>query len=240
MVVAEIALRGFNQGDLKKFYFLMESLKNNIGGFHYLKDCHGRMEWPERGVYYFFEPGEFRLESNQLRVVRVGTHAVSRGSKTTLWQRLRTHRGHMSGRGNHRASVFRLLVGSALIKLRNYPPSAVMMWGKGNTAPRGVRTKEEIIEIDVTEYIGSMPFLWIAVDDGSGPESQRKYIEKNSIALLSNINGCPDIPSSSWIGKLCRSANVRASGLWNSDHVSDDYEPEFLEILEDKVEEMGR
>ena len=233
-----MAEKSYNHEDLNNFYDIMERLKMKIGGFHYLRDCHGRMDWPERGVYFFFENGECRLDSDELRVVRVGTHAVSRGSKTTLWNRLRTHRGGLSGKGNHRASVFRLLVGSALINQRIYPDSAVTTWGNGSSAPRHVRGHEEIIEFYVSQYIGSMPFLWVAVNDEPGSGSLRKYIEKNSIALLSNLNGCPDIPSLSWIGKSCRSTNVQASGLWNSDHVNDNFEPEFLEIFEEIVDDM--
>jgi len=29
-----------------------------------LRECHGRLDWPRRGVYFFFEPGEVpRLSS---------------------------------------------------------------------------------------------------------------------------------------------------------------------------------
>lgn len=224
------------QHDLDRFYALLDRLKTIVGGYRYLQSCDGKMAWPKRGVYYFFEPGEWRDDGTHLRVVRVGTHAVSRGSKATLWGRLRTHRGHTSQKGNHRGSVFRLLVGSALISRGDYPPLAVATWGKGSSAGREVRAKEEEIEIDVSRYIGSMPFLWLAVDDEPGPASLRKYIERNSIALLSNARGCPDFPSPSWIGRNCHSEDVRASGLWNSDHVYEDYDPAFLTVLEEAVE----
>lgn len=62
------------------------------------------------------EPGEYRTRKlHQLRIVRVGTHAVSTGSKATLWHRLRAHRGSKDGRGNHRASIFRRHAGAAMI-----------------------------------------------------------------------------------------------------------------------------
>jgi hypothetical protein len=49
-------------------------------------------------------------------IVRVGTHALETGSQTTLWKRLSQHRGQArSGSGNHRGSIFRLIVGTALI-----------------------------------------------------------------------------------------------------------------------------
>ena len=106
--------------DLDEFYSLIECLKTQHGGYKYLSNCSGGMDWPEKGVYFFFEPDEMRNGSTTLRVVRVGTHAVSRGSKSTLWGRLRTHKGRVAGGGNHRGSVFRKLVGYALIKRENY------------------------------------------------------------------------------------------------------------------------
>ena len=49
----------------------MEELEKIIGGKRTLSNCDGSMEWPKRGVYFFFEEGEFR-ENDELRVVRVG------------------------------------------------------------------------------------------------------------------------------------------------------------------------
>ncbi len=47
--------------------------------------CTGRMRWPQRGVYFFFEDGETRSGSgSRHRVVRVGTHALVSGSRATL------------------------------------------------------------------------------------------------------------------------------------------------------------
>jgi hypothetical protein len=67
-------------------------------------------------VYFFFEDGEVRADGG-LRLVRVGTHALTATSKATLWGRLRQNRGQVGGRspggGNHRGSVFRRHVGAA-------------------------------------------------------------------------------------------------------------------------------
>ena len=78
------------------------------------------MEWPARGVYFFFEDGEARSTSGTgPRVVRIGTHALTAKSSTTLWNRLAQHRGVVgTGGGNHRGSIFRLLVGEALLRRR--------------------------------------------------------------------------------------------------------------------------
>ena len=95
-----------------RFYELLSRLAAALGGCRRLADCNGRMDWPQRGVYFFFEPGESRsLSGTGNRVVRVGTHALKDGSCATLWQRLSHHRGNAKGDGgNHRGSIFRLLV----------------------------------------------------------------------------------------------------------------------------------
>src|SRR3954447_21389328 len=99
---------------LDQFYLLLRELADRYGGYRTLASCNGRMRWPERGVYFFFEPEEKR-DDGDLRVVRVGTHALTSSSSTTLWNRLSQHRGHVGGSrpggGNHRGSVFRLHVG---------------------------------------------------------------------------------------------------------------------------------
>ena len=106
--------------DLDQFYDLLDQLAANVNGTQELRDCDGYMDWPDRGVYFFFAPDESRANGKHRRLTRVGTHAVSEGSGTSLWDRLRTHRGALSGTyedgGNHRGSVFRKRVGEALIE----------------------------------------------------------------------------------------------------------------------------
>lgn len=218
--------------DINRFYYLLDNLRIKEHGPRRLSQCDGKLHWPYRGVYFFFEEGESRAGSSIPRVVRIGTHAVSEGSKTTLWSRLRTHRGHKSGSGNHRGSVFRKLVGYALLEKNSYPQSIRETWGIGNSAAREIRTEETPLEKDVSNYIGRMPFLWIKIDDMPGPDSKRKYIERNVIALLSARTGCPDISSDNWLGKKCKDQKVRSSGLWNSDHVDEMYDSSFLDIFE--------
>ncbi|MBF7083933.1 hypothetical protein IT084_13225 [Desulfallas sp. Bu1-1] len=219
--------------DLERFYRILNTIRERVGGERRLSTCNGRMNWPRRGVYFFFEPGENRSSGAGLRVVRVGTHAVSRGSGTTLWTRLRTHRGVLSGGGNHRGSIFRLHVGTALLARGDYPDAVRRSWGRGSSAPKEVRRAEHSLECAVSEYIGKMPFLWLGVDDEPGPESMRKYIERNAVALLSAASRLRiDPPSEGWLGHSCRHEAVRILGLWNVDHVFDDYDPGFLELFE--------
>ena len=84
-----------------------------------------------------------------------------------------------------------------------------------------------------------MPFLWLAVGDGPGPDSLRGYIERNSIALLSNYGKeSLDPPSPGWLGHFCNRALVGESGLWNQRHVNEGYDRTFLDTLECLIHEM--
>jgi hypothetical protein len=114
--------------DLIRFYALLGRLEASIGGARTLAACSGRMDWPRRGVYFFREPGEIRSDTGSgPRVVRVGTHALREASPRTLWDRLSNHKGYAaSGGGNHRGSIFRLIVGTALLCRDNQSCSS---WG---------------------------------------------------------------------------------------------------------------
>jgi hypothetical protein len=226
--------------DLNRLYEILHKIEQKIGGKRLLSECHAKMNWPQRGVYFFFENGERRQNGGEPRVVRVGTHAVSEKAKSTLWSRLRAHKGRDGGKheggGNHRASVFRLHLGTAII---NRNGLSFDSWGQGSSGIAKVRNKEHALEIRVSETIRAMPFLWVKADDEPGPNSIRKYIERNSIALLSNLNTIPiDPPSSGWLGQYCSHEKVRQSGLWNVDHTEEGHDPAFLDVFVRLVGEM--
>ena len=124
--------------DTVRFYALLANIRERTGGYRTLSTCDGRMSWPRRGVYFFFEDGEERSTSGHGgRVVRIGTHALKPGSGTSLWNRLSQHRGARSGTGNHRGSIFRLLVGAALAQRGDAPLPA--SWGVGGDAGAAAR-----------------------------------------------------------------------------------------------------
>ena len=199
--------------DLIRLYSILDRLEQTIGSARKLADCSGRGEtWPDQGVYFFREPGEVRSDTgNGPRIVRVGTHALKEGSRTTLWTRLSQHKGQLgSGGGNHRGSIFRLIVGAALIDRYGMQcPS----WGKRNTPAKELRAGEVAVEREVSKFIRKMPFLWLSIPDDAGPQSVRGYIERNAIALLSNYDKPPlDPPSLDWLGHHSDRERVRKSG----------------------------
>jgi hypothetical protein len=225
--------------NLERFYSLLARLVEVPGQGQPLRELLGLSILPKRGVYFFFEPGEYRAVNPSVpRVVRVGTHAVSSGSKSTLGGRLKQHLGTKAGGGNHRGSIFRFHVGAALLARDRIPlPS----WGVGSSAPRTVRDSEAAraaeaaCEKRVSEYIGGMSVSFIDVPDEAGPQSDRAYIERNVIALLSNQLAPVDQGSEGWLGRFSPRQEIRDSGLWNLNHVAEVCEPSFLDKLESFV-----
>ncbi len=229
------------ENDLDRLYDLLTELEDRVDGKQRLGDCTGYMDWPERGVYFVFSRDERRDRDNQHRLTRVGTHAVSTGSGTSLWNRLRTHRGANSGTygggGNHRGSVFRKRVGESLLE-RHGLHDEYPHWGEGSSADRDRRLSEHDHEQRVSDYIRDLPFLWIDVDDEPGPNSDRAYIERNAIALVSNFQKeSLDSRRDDWLGRHSPRKEIQDSGLWNIDHVEETYDPAFLDRVAEAVED---
>lgn len=228
--------------DVDRFYSALADLEKRVDGTRKLKNCTGYMDWPDRGVYFFLEPGETRTSTDRPRVTRVGTHAVSEGSGTSLWDRLKQHYGTGSGSsnhphgGDHRGSVYRKRVGEAIIEkhdLHDDYPDWDDRWSSIDRERSDVRDEEYILERRVSAYIREQPFLWVDIDDTPGVDSDRAYVERNTIALLSNFDDRTIDPrSDGWLGRYSRSREIRESGLWNVNHVEESHESGFLDRLE--------
>lgn len=83
-----------------------------------------------------------------------------------------------SGGGNHRGSIFRLLVGSALkARAGADEPTSRGIGADSDTAARklgvdraAVVGNEATLETEVSRHIDAMPFLWLRTDDPPGPK----------------------------------------------------------------------
>jgi hypothetical protein len=218
---------------LRRLYTAIAALNSADCGPRKLSESTAALGWPQRGVYFFMEAGERRSDTGDgPRIVRVGTHALKSGARTTLWKRLSQHKGQgNAGGGNHRCSIFRLIVGTALIEKNGYKYPT---WDNRTPfAQADVRVAETPLECEVSKVIGEMSFVWLPVSDEPGPASKRGYIERNTIALLSNFEKASiDPPSSSWLGHFCSRPHVKRSGLWNRNHVDEEYDPAFLDELD--------
>jgi hypothetical protein len=217
-------------GDIDRLYGMLSDLERRLGGTRTLNGATGGRAWPSHGLYVFFEPGETR-PNGQPRVVRVGTHALIRTSRTTLWQRLSQHRGNLSGAnpggGNHRGSIFRLHVGAALLRRDHAPDGLLESWLAKKAHPQLLAAEAEY-ERNVSRHIGAMPFVWLHVPNKADGTSDRGYLERNAIGLLSGGESA----SPEWLGRHAVNSAINRSGLWNVNHVDDRYILDFLDLLD--------
>ncbi len=237
---------------LRDFYAMLERLAERFG-MNRLGDCTGQMYWPDRGVYFFLDPGEPRggapfgaegigyssesaSEFVLPRVVRVGTHALNPGSSSTLWKRLHQHRGQSTGLGNHRGSVFRKHVGRALLARDGVSHPT---WGIRQTASRDVRLGEAELEMRVSDYLRDLLVVYVPVPDPAGPESLRAFVERNAIALLASEGRRFDPPTAEWLGLDSPSTAISSSGLWNVAHVGEKVDADFPDVLDRLVSATG-
>jgi hypothetical protein len=226
--------------EVESFYTLMNKLieKSPIRNLSEIK----KNDLPKNGVYFFFEDGEYRENSESKRIVRVGTHAVQANSKSTLFKRLKQHIGPKHGFGRHRMSVQRELIGLSMINKTN-SKAIYSNWGiRSFKNDKTVIEYEKQMEKLVTDYISEkMPFTVLKVDGESSSNNLRAYIERNTIMLLSNYNRLAiDPPSENWLGHSSGNDKVINSGLWNRSCVDLDKEVDskFLQILEELINEM--
>ncbi len=234
----QLLVRLNQEAQLKKnihtFYSLMRELYRRQNGGRRLADCTGRMDWPSRGVYFFIEDNQVletnRYEPLKWRITRVGTHAVSSGSRTTLWDRLKTHKGVSSGGGSHRSSIFRLHLGLAFVAAGRH--KRVASWGVGQTAEANQRKLEATLEEKVSIELGKMRVLWIAINDEPRASSDRSYIERNVIGLLSRAAILWPDKTDPWLGSLSKNWQISLSGLWNLNHLFERDHKDLLTILQ--------
>lgn len=165
---------------------------------------------PLNGIYFVFEKGELitidRLDVD--RVVRIGSHR----KPGRLQKRIRNHYGRLKRYwGNSGGSVFRELVGEALISRNGGDEVAKNNWLSSHFP----EDTEELISKYFEEHY---TFKCIMVHS----DSIRCKMESFLISLFANYSNAR--PSDKWLGNYSYSHRVRQIGMWNrQDTYSDDY-----------------
>ena len=171
-----------------------------------------------------------------MRVVRVGTHAAQANSKATIKGRLSQHKGPENLFGSHRASVFRELVGYALMNKDNHPQNK---WGI--RIDKSMLESEKVLEKNVSLYLRDLSFTILEIEGEASKDNDRAYIERNSIALLSNYNRLAIDPSSAnWLGRFTKKDKIIKSGLWNSNYVDiSNVDAEYFNKMRHYIDKMN-
>lgn len=180
---------------------ILHDIFNVLRRFSYPYQKKRGKEWivPRNGIYVFFEKGEVYTNPQgylQDRIVRVGIHTkdsekgTQRGNK--LFSRLDQH-----FRGNMNASSFRKYVGDSLQNKHKQPISN--------------------IEKQVSTYMReNFSFVVFEVET----QKEREDWEEKLTSTLGQAgkNGLISFPN--WLGKYSSNANVKTSGLWQSDEMN--------------------
>ena len=135
--------------------------------------------------------------------------------------------------------MYRKRVGEAIIEkhdLHEDYPDWDKRWSSIDRERSEVRDEEYILERRVSAYIREQPFLWVNLNDEPSSDSERAYLERNAIALLSNFGEQTIDPrDDGWLGRYSQSREIRESGLWNVNHVDEKPGSEFLNLLEKAI-----
>jgi len=163
----------------------------------------------DNGLYFLYQTGEASEHAPLGRVVRVGNHPRSDNG---LARRLRQH---YSGQKN--GSVFRKLLGGALIRSRD-PNNACLAPapGKGHWEKQHAKVCSRCasVEQEVSALLRSnFRFRCVRIDQ----RAERGLFEALLIGTLSLCPACK--PSDQWLGVYAYSDHVQRSGLWNSQFV---------------------
>jgi hypothetical protein len=111
-------------------------------------------------------------------------------------------------------------------------------WAAGQSAPRDVTDREIDLERMVSRDIGQMRVIWIDVPDEPAPTSERAYLERNSIGLLSRFNLLMPFKDKEWLGRYSKDWRICVSGLWNLNHVFMRPDDAFLDRLAQSIRAM--
>ena len=226
------------QEEVDRLYELLQpsinAIRSHFGRIPTPRDLPtARRDWGTKGVYFFFEPTDTRANSDELRIVRIGSHT---GEKSSIESRVVGEHAKDWGR-----SVFRNHLGAALIRQKKFDNEIdsadrekwADLWSSSigsdtahNDRNRLHPTLHSLHPI-VTRTFASMTLVWVEIAD----KTERLELEEQCIRLLSNYlrQGAPiDAPSRDWLGRHSRHEEVRRSGLWNIKHVTKPHTPGFL------------
>ncbi|WP_314206239.1 DUF6884 domain-containing protein [Capnocytophaga bilenii] len=176
---------------------ILHNIFNVLRRFSYPYQKTRNKKWivPRNGIYLFFEKGEKYTNPQgylQDRIVRIGIHTKDSEGGNRLFSRLDQH-----FKGNMKASSFRRFVGDSL----------------QNKHKQSITNIEKEVSIYMRE---NFSFVVFEVET----KEEREFWEEKLTSTLGQAgkNGLISFPN--WLGKYSSNANVKTSGLWQSDEMN--------------------
>lgn len=163
-----------------------------------------RLAIPADGVYLLYETGETAPIGDTTidRIVGAGAHTGDH----RLARRLADHVS-----GDRRKSAVRQHLGAALLARANPADPQLAAWLADGRTPMPEAEAAATTEIRECFTLRCIPV----------PEKdERLALERGIIALLAQHPVAP--PSESWLGRHAAPAEIRRTGLWNTQHINAD------------------
>jgi len=163
-----------------------------------------RLAIPADGIYLLYETGE-RAPSGDTTIDRI----VAAGAHTGEHRLARRLADHVSG--DRRKSAVRQHVGAALLARANPADPQLAPWLADGRTP--MPEAEAAVTTEIRERF---TLRCIPVPD----KDERLALERGIIALLAQHPIAP--PSDTWLGRHAAPAEIRRTGLWNTQHINAD------------------
>ena len=199
---------------IAEFYEHLDQLEQKVGGLKSFDSTHYINSLPDSGVEFYFEKGEVRAKSKQLRVVRIG-------ASRRLMERLNDHAS-----GNIERSAFCKHLKRALSNGR-----------------RKLNINSSIRERDISNYmLNNIQFLILPVSNAYTRKSIKNATIALLSNYLFDDNEKINQPTPRWLGYDCIDSNgypydeIIESGLWNVRGV--DLNKRNFQLFLDKFEKL--
>ena len=95
------------------------------------------------------------------------------------------------------------------------------------------------LEARASRYIGNMPFLWLAWKTSPAQQAcahRSSATRSRFSAAIASRRRIHHRPTGSGVSAT---GSARRSGLWNNNHVDEDYDSSFLDLLERRMTLFG-
>ena len=199
---------------------------------------------PLNGIYFFYEEGEIWGHGGEkLRIVRIGTHKGNNFRNRIAEHFLISERKMDFNKNKPKPadrSIFRKNIGRALLHKNKDP--YLKIWEidflpKDNRAKYGdLRDieKEKSIEKQITEILRNKFFFRFIIFENEERRIGSRGFESKLIGTVSKCMKCK--PSRNWLGNYSPKKQIRASGLWLTQHLgSEGVNSEEMVIIEKLV-----
>jgi hypothetical protein len=162
---------------------------------------------PANGVYFIFEVGEFGHKGD--RIVRIGSHTGTGNLANRLSEHVTLNKDR---------SIFRKNIGRALLNMKQDP--FLRFWELDLTKKVERARHEHLVDKNLQQSVEEAVSKYVASNLSYavvGAEQDALHLERKCIGTISRCTKCS--ASGEWLGRHSPKPKIRASGLWQVQHL---------------------